>query len=453
MKQLLFSLLVSCLCFSSVFAEAVVTRILARQQWPWNHKIRVEYDVNGTATDFPVDVTLTAVENGQPVVIPDSALTGRRLGLTRSDTYVVEIDPEGVFPNHDRVTPVVIEAQVAPSAGNAENLYMVVDLDSGDVEHITQGEILEGNYGSFEINPVTTNGAPIESVIWTGVTNSMLYRTQKMAFRRCSAGSFMMGVNADRPVTLTKDFYIGVFETTHDQEYRINSWTRYYFTNEVDRAYRPCDATSCAEVRGTASTISPYIGNWPTNRAVAASSVMGKLQAKVTAKTGQNLNFDLPTEAQWEYACRADTTGELNDGSATITAAALDQLACYAGNSPIGGLSTDALVKHLSADQGGTAIVGSYRPNAWGLYDMHGNVSEYCLDWYYGDLTTDPVTDPESEWFIGNVSVNKRVRRCPGWYTAISAAYNKLESGTRYGYVYTSLWKDQGYRISLTVEE
>ena len=86
----------------------------------------------------------------------------------------------------------------------------------------------------------------------------------------------------------------------------------------------------------------------------------------------QSRNFRLPTEAEWEYACRAGTTTPFNTGANLTTAQAN-----YDGNYPYQNYPKG---KYL----GTTTPVGSYPPNGWGLYDMHGNVWEWCLDWYGG---------------------------------------------------------------------
>ena len=104
--------------------------------------------------------------------------------------------------------------------------------------------------------------------------------------------------------------------------------------------------------------------------------------------------YTLPTEAQWEYACRAGTTGD--------NAGEVDAMAWYYKNS---GAATHA--------------VGTKRANAWGLHDMHGNVWEWCLDWY-GPYFGGRVTDPK-----GVPSGTLRVRRGGSWgdvaYSARSA--------------------------------
>jgi sulfatase modifying factor 1 len=80
--------------------------------------------------------------------------------------------------------------------------------------------------------------------------------------------------------------------------------------------------------------------------------------------------YRLPTEAEWEYACRANTTTPFNTGDNLTT----DQ-ANYDGNYPYKDYLNGKYI-------GQTTPVGSYPPNAWGLYDMHGNVCEWCSDWY-----------------------------------------------------------------------
>ena len=92
--------------------------------------------------------------------------------------------------------------------------------------------------------------------------------------------------------------------------------------------------------------------------------------------------FALPTEAQWEYACRAGTTTPFSYGDSLT----FDQ-ANFLGARPSPG-NTGVLVESLK-----TAPVGSYPANPWGLFDMHGNVEEWCEDWY-GAYPTDAVTDP-----------------------------------------------------------
>jgi formylglycine-generating enzyme required for sulfatase activity len=101
--------------------------------------------------------------------------------------------------------------------------------------------------------------------------------------------------------------------------------------------------------------------------------------AQLNHKTGQQ--YRLPTEAEWEYACRAGTTTPFFFGD-TITPEQVN----YDGNYPYGNAK-----KGLYREK--TVAVKSLPPNAWGLYEMHGNVWEWCNDWY-GDYPNEPVTNP-----------------------------------------------------------
>lgn len=108
--------------------------------------------------------------------------------------------------------------------------------------------------------------------------------------------------------------------------------------------------------------------------------------------------YSLPMEAQWEYACRAGTTTPFHYGSSLSSAQAN-----FDGNHPYGGASKG---RYLQT----TVKVGSYAPNKWGLYDMHGNVWEWCYDWY-GSYETGTVRDP-----AGLTTGSSRVIRGGGWF-------------------------------------
>ena len=133
-----------------------------------------------------------------------------------------------------------------------------------------------------------------------------------------------------------------------------------------------------------------------------------------------NCGARLPTEAEWEYACRAGTTGPYG-GTGN-----LDEMGWYYDN---------------SGDE--PPPVGQKKPNAWGLYDMHGNVWEWCADWYadwYGDYPSGSVTDP-----IGPSSGVCRVNRGGGWCINARSCRSATRGGSGPGLRDLSL----GFRVAL----
>ena len=204
------------------------------------------------------------------------------------------------------------------------------------------------------------------------------YRTSKLVLRRIPAGSFWMGSPADelghsagedlREVILTEPYYVGVFELTQRQwELALGTRPSFFAQDEV-QATRPVEQVAYDEVRGALAG-----AGWPLHDDVDEGSLLGALRARA------GLRFDLPTEAQWEYAARAGRSSALFNGMDLTAAGAcsnLDGLARYAFNS---GFAAGECVAEAGTDVG-TAAVGSFPPNAWGLYDVLGNVREWCRD-------------------------------------------------------------------------
>ena len=193
-------------------------------------------------------------------------------------------------------------------------------------------------------------------------------------------------------VTLTNDFWIGVYQVTQAQAKRFSSDGNTYLESKLsddvwsglDRDVHPMDGAKYNDLRGS-KTVDGI--DWPTT----GDSVVGYL-ANFRARVG-GLKFDFPTDAQWEFACRAGESGQLYDGSSL-----------YGGGNLIRGYSrtVDALgwLYYTYNDGSSDAVrltrtypVGLKKPNNWGLYDMIGNVREYCLDWYAG-VTSDEAIDP-----------------------------------------------------------
>ena len=266
--------------------------------------------------------------------------------------------------------------------------------------------------------------------------NKDVCRTTELWLRQIPAGTFKMGSPKDEvgrfddekqhEVTITKRFYIGVFECTQRQWELVMGNKPSYFNNTAYYATRPVEQVCFNTIRGTGAETG---GGWPAfGHTVDGTSFMGKLKMK----TG--LIFDLPTEAQWEYACRAGTTSALNSGKNLVSIGEDDSM------SEVGRYWSNGGSNHSQdcTTANGTAKVGSYKPNAWGLYDMHGNVWEWCLDWIDSDnpydtlAVTDPVGDSRGTtrafrggyWDNGSRGCRSAVRNCgEPWYTSNSTGF------------------------------
>ncbi|MBQ4143943.1 MAG: SUMF1/EgtB/PvdO family nonheme iron enzyme [Thermoguttaceae bacterium] len=212
----------------------------------------------------------------------------------------------------------------------------------------------------------------------------------KYAFRWCPAGSFLMGSPEDEPdrdddetqhrVTLTRGFWMLETEVTQAM------WKSVMGTSISQQ--RDKENTSWP-LYGEGSDYPMYYVSWEECRSFCE---------KLSSQLG--LTVSLPTEAQWEYACRAGTTGAY--------AGDLGEMGWYWDNSG-----------------GGTHPVGQKKPNAWGLYDMHGNVEEWCQDWYdYDYYTESPTSDP-----TGPSSGSSRVYRGGGWYYYARSCRSAVRDG------------------------
>ena len=269
-----------------------------------------------------------------------------------------------------------------------------------------------------------------------GVLDNESYRRTALLMRKILAKdvTWMMGAIGEngrqnnettRAVTLTNDYYMAVFETTQEQWRQVmgdwpvteskNNTGSCTFTNALYRAMRPAQNISYNEIR-TSGDYNTYNAGNDFPNAPHANSFLGKL------RTRTGIDFDLPGEAQWEYACRAGMgEGLWNDGSVIV----VDEMpGRHNGNGGALGNGID----YSCGPENGTAICGSYAPNRWGLYDMHGNMGEWCLDWFQ-DLV------PTGLDYRVNISLTDPSKRFDG--TAESYA-QKVKRGGNYGYTYTA---------------
>ena len=389
MKTGAFAILASLVAPALFAAEPTVSNVSVLQRWPWNQLVDIDYTLD---CDDAADVSVALYEGETKLDVPIMAFSGDVTDVASGRRRIV-FDPRAAGLSAKTYSSVRAELTARPTA-----LYLIIDLtktkgESGVVTYVTKADLESGTYGSVATNPVSG----VTSIAWTGVTNDAQYATTKYVMRRVAAGTFMMGANNTKydkdynvrtnTVTLSHSFYIGVFETTQSQWERVMGSNPSYF--KTNGSTRPVEGITYAQVRGKNA-------DWPTDGYGKADT--GTFLQKMCDLTG--LTFDLPTFAQWQYASGQTlnkwyNTGVTPPSSDWQTGTAANECARYYGNS--GGVPAAPVSDYSIYDTDkGTASVGSYRCNALGLYDMHGKVWEFLLDYAddnydYPEVCTNPV--------------------------------------------------------------
>ena len=207
------------------------------------------------------------------------------------------------------------------------------------------------------------------------LTSSLILKMVKI-----NAGTFMMGSEPEKEVGRERD------ETYHQVKISRDFWIgKYEVTQEQYQTVMGVNPSRFQKNKNPVENVSWF----------DAKRFCEVLNRKFAVYLPDGYQFDLPTEAQWEYACRAGTVTALNNGKDLDSNFSFntDQIAAFAFNSR----------KYAHKE------VGQRKPNQWGLYDMHGNIAEWCSDWY-GYLEEKAAVDP-----TGPVMGKKRVLRGGSW--------------------------------------
>ena len=367
MKKALYLSILTATLATMALADNAASGLSSQQRWPWNGKVDIDYTLTKTTSKTtPVFSVKFFYKDDQ------------------GDVYeLTNVEGEGttgiILGDGSKRTTWDAAAQLGT---NVDSKNYEIGVFAEDVTDDATYLVL--NLSTYKMTASTTGPS-----VATGASS----KYAELWLRRVEAGTFVMGSGSgeygrsnrepQHTVTITKSYYIGVFELTEGQYNRISSGTA---------------STSCMPNGNVLYSVfrgSSYGDTWPakTDHRVDSTSFFGKLRSK----TGGSLLFDLPTEAQWEMACRdkgtydRTTSGFWGDNywnngvQFDSNFSGAGDVAWYQGNS--GGAAHE---------------VGLKAASSIGTYDMHGNFMEFCLDWYKDDIssyTIDPVGPTKAETY------------------------------------------------------
>lgn len=423
-KTLVFSV-TTILCASALFAEPRVDQsAVTLEQDSQSRLVTVGYELTGESAVVTVDFQTNTLANaaGDWVSIGDVNFTnviGDVNLVVQPGVRTITWQPDKSWPDQ-RINDGRVRAVVKAWATNAPPDYCVVCL-------LTDTQIDAKKAADVTWDIPRRRYFASEEAVPGGVTND-LYKTDFLVLRKIPAAGVVwrMGVYKStqiHKVRLTRDYYIGIFEMTSAQRGALNGTPG---TSTLPNGQQTWNA-----LRGSSYPWPDAEGNPQHN--VDASAPLGVLRTRTGIDT-----FDLPTEAQWEYACRAGNGGwtyNQNPPSDTHNGAknAITDVAWCKENYSTG----------TGYDTRSTMLpVGQKPANDWGLYDMLGNAVEWTLDWkadYFipedaNDVTNNPV---------GAVSGTYKVYR--GGYSTSSA--DNIDMGARDGKAPGNYGKVTGWRV------
>ena len=365
MRGAMLALCITLLAQCAIAASTVEIRKVA-QRWPWNNKIDITYEVAGgqdVSSDRYCRLVFTAVIDGVTNIIDGV----HDLGANASNGVhtVTWTAPAGY-----RTSNCTMSAALYPSDTPSGDDYMIVNLETHEV-----------SYEGLLASQADSNNR----------YNDVLYKTTNMVFRKVAAGGpYRVGDQAtnlsnNTPTNRPSDraYYIGVFPVTQWQYQKVfGSRPNSHITDAEGNIswYRPVTYVPWNDLR--------VAGTKPDEEVPQVNSNTGSFLQRLNFITGNKFGIDLPTELMWEIAARAGCTTPYFWG---LDVNLRDEYVVYSG--------------HLGGSY--TMEVGSCKPNGWGLYDVTGNVYEWCRD----DAGLTQLADAPDPWTpssTGNASRRTR---------------------------------------------
>lgn len=356
------------LASASVFAslDATVDSLTRRRD---SDVVRISYRVAGEPAVITIDIKVDGISLPASM---QSDLSGEVNCLVAPGSHVCRWTPPSGFTYSETALSVDLTAWPAsrPPAYMAVSLTNVAER----VEYYQSADRLPVPIGDmrWKTSHLLMRKIPAANVEWT------------MGSPADELGHNIYHYEDQRKIRLSRDFYIGIYPLTVGQFRNMqetigfdpNVSSTYYLTKDKIPVSDdlPRGGVGYSTLRGSGAVKdgdfepSPDIPIWPSSghEKIAPNCFLGVARAEF------GLAFDLPSEAEWEFACRAGTTAAFNsDESHDADVDRSGSLGWNVGNSQIENPVLNA-----------PHPVGQKMPNRYGLYDMHGNIREWCLDWF-----------------------------------------------------------------------
>ena len=347
--------------FSSQAATTITVDSVV-QRWPWNNKVDITYTVKDgqdVANSKFCRIVFTTVIDGKPYKIDGVSDLGASANTgTHTVTWTIPADVK--IKRDDCTMTAAIYAADAPSGDD----YMIVDLGTGAIAY--EGLLASQTDSNNRYNTSTyKKDKLVLRKVPRWAERASLPNASELPADGYPTGDSVNYSTANSATTWNtmRSYYAGIFPVTQAQYWKVTGKTPSRKVAEIsgnNADYRPVETVSWDDLR--------VHGTAPTEAVPAVESKKGTFFQRLNFMTGTKFGFDIPTEVMFEIAARAGATTVYFWGDTMDTRYVVSNV--------------DPLTHDGTKAGNSTVAVGSKLSNNWGLYDMQGNVREWCLDDY-----------------------------------------------------------------------
>ena len=427
---------------ATVASAASITVDRVAQRWPWNNKVDIYYTVHG-GQDV-TGSTFARIEFMANIGGTEKTIDGNAIGASASDGEHVAT---WTAPTGLRATDCTMTAQLIASDVPSGDDYMIINLDSNDpATAVTYEGLLATQDDSNEryTNAIYKTSKLVLRKVPRWTDRASLPNAASLPTAGYPTGHHDMATNNSKTNWVTAyAYYIGVFPVTQAQYVRLGlsnpstntkSWSG--FDDNLPVNHRPAENMSWDDLRGS--------GTEPGNSIPKVDSKSGTFFQRLNFISGNVYDFDLPTEVMAEISARAGaTTVYWWNSNTAIADDANTHVICQ---------TTPGVTIDPEKNTRTPIPVGSLLPNGWGLYDVAGNVREFCRDAYTGSSVEENLAlRPDAFTPAGTSADDNRICRFCGQY-ANTYVHNDHKASSRNGHGHSFTSGAVGFRVACIIK-